>query len=107
MNQNNFAVPQSWRDFITFSLLNPASFDWAKSFLNTQGWQIIRIDSKLEVAVQFSIPQACPVTEAPPCIGFQEEDLLGNDNPEHQTPDKVHSSRECSYKTISCWFSKR
>jgi hypothetical protein len=55
-------VPQSWRNFITVSLLNPSSFECIKQFLGTQAWNIIVDDKAADNLISFSVPKSCPAS---------------------------------------------
>jgi hypothetical protein len=76
-NQNNTSVvdiPVSWFNFITLMLLTPEKFDWAKSFLSSQLWDILKEPMISEDIVQFSIPDKCATSKAPLCIALSNHD---------------------------------
>jgi hypothetical protein len=67
-------IPVSWFNFITLMLLTPEKFDWAKSFLSSQLWNILKEPLLSEDSIQFAIPDKCVTTEAPLCINFYKQD---------------------------------
>jgi hypothetical protein len=67
-------IPVSWFNFITLMLLTPEKFDWAKSFLSSQLWNILKEPLLSEDSIQFAIPDKCVTTEAPLCINLYKQD---------------------------------
>jgi hypothetical protein len=67
-------IPVSWFNFITLMLLTPEKFDWAKSFLSSQLWNILKEPMLSEESIQFAIPDKCVTTEAPLCINLLNQD---------------------------------
>jgi hypothetical protein len=67
-------IPVSWFNFITLMLLTPKKFDWAKSFLSSQLWNILKEPLLSEDSIQFAIPDKCVTTEAPLCINLYKQD---------------------------------
>lgn len=41
-NSNVVQVPENWADIFTVSLLSPHEFNWAKQFLASKAWEIIK-----------------------------------------------------------------
>jgi hypothetical protein len=75
--QNSSAVvdiPVSWFNFFTLMLLTPEKFDWAKSFLSSQLWNILKEPMLSEESIQFAIPDKCATAEAPLCITLSNQD---------------------------------
>ena len=58
-----FQIPVSWFNFITLMLVTPEKFDWAKNFLQSPLWNIIKEPIGTEKTVAFSIPDNCAVQE--------------------------------------------
>lgn len=71
----SFRVPLEWVIFISSTLLTPDKFDWAKSFLKSTMWQIIKDGSSCKECITFYVPDTCPVSMAPICsqVSSQEE----------------------------------
>jgi hypothetical protein len=72
-------IPVSWINFITLMLLTPEKFDWAKSFLSSQLWHILKEPLNNETFVQFAIPDKCVTSKAPSCSSMpaiEEENSL-------------------------------
>jgi hypothetical protein len=65
-------IPVSWINFITLMLLTPEKFDWAKSFLSSQLWNILKEPMNNENFVQFAIPDKCATTKAPTCFSLPD-----------------------------------
>ncbi|KAF8690609.1 hypothetical protein HU200_040979 [Digitaria exilis] len=55
-------VPPEWAAFITASLLNPSSFEWAKRFLNSPAWAFFSQPQTNDFA--FALPSKCPATQS-------------------------------------------
>jgi hypothetical protein len=74
-DKNNFSmvdIPVSWFNFITLMLLTPEKFDWAKGFLSSQLWDILKEPLLKEDTVRFAIPDKCVTTKAPSCVSLSE-----------------------------------
>jgi hypothetical protein len=80
--KNNYSVvdiPVSWINFIALMLLTPEKFDWAKSFLSSQLWHILKEPLNNETFVQFAVPDKCVTSKAPSCSSMpaiEEENSL-------------------------------
>ncbi|CAN6223988.1 unnamed protein product [Urochloa humidicola] len=72
------AIPRNWADFFTAMLLNPGSFEWAKSFLSSQAWA--HFQNSLQEEVHFTLPDNCPSKATLECLGDlpSENSLLAN-----------------------------
>jgi hypothetical protein len=55
------------RIFFIASLLNPASFDWAKNFLSSAASEVILSDSRGDSSISFSIPTKWPTKRKLDC----------------------------------------
>lgn len=53
-------IPSAWVDFFTAILMSPNHFDWAKQFLQSQAWNIIRSSAYNKGSIHFSLPSSCP-----------------------------------------------
>jgi hypothetical protein len=51
---NDIQIPNSWADFFNIVLLNPQRFEWAKSLLTSEAWQIVLKDKESEATLTFS-----------------------------------------------------
>jgi hypothetical protein len=65
-------IPASWFNFITLMLLTPEKFDWAKGFLSSQLWDIMKEPMHKEETVKFAIPDKCVTSQAPSCFSLTE-----------------------------------
>jgi hypothetical protein len=65
-------VPESWVPFFLTRLMDPSSFDWAKSFLGSNSWRVMVGCAPLEDNLQFALPNSCP--DSGPII-CEEDDL--------------------------------
>jgi hypothetical protein len=65
-------IPASWFNFITLMLLTPEKFDWAKGFLSSQLWDILKEPMHKKDTVKFAIPDKCVTTKAPTCFSLSE-----------------------------------
>lgn len=63
-----FEIPQSWSDFFTVLLLNPARFEWAKTFITSKAWELIVSYCPQKHGRQFALPPQCPTTNAHKCL---------------------------------------
>jgi hypothetical protein len=79
-NSSLVDIHVSWFNFITLMLLTPEKFDWAKSFLSSQLWDILKEPMNSEATVQFVIPGTCATSKAPLCIALSDQDE-GNSPP--------------------------
>jgi hypothetical protein len=69
-NSSMVDIPVSWFNFITLMLLTPEKFDWAKGFLSSQLWDILKEPLLKEDSVRFAIPDKCVTTDAPSCVSL-------------------------------------
>jgi hypothetical protein len=85
------SIPQSWADFFTLALMNPAMFDWAKCFLTSNAWNLRLKDRSSEAIVSFSIPNRCPVQEKTQChnIVIEEMDVSDSESVEVRGEDQI------------------
>jgi hypothetical protein len=60
-------IPVSWFNFVTLMLMTPDKFDWAKGFLSSQLWDIIKESVAYEHTISFVIPDKCVADQAPVC----------------------------------------
>jgi hypothetical protein len=65
-------IPASWFNFITLMLVTPEKFDWAKGFLSSQLWDIMKEPMQKETSVKFAIPDKCVTSKAPTCFSLTE-----------------------------------
>jgi hypothetical protein len=69
-----FNIPQSWRDLITVTLLNPSRFEWTRILLRSQAWNIILNDKDTESMNSFSVPQKWHVKSKLLCLNSDSQD---------------------------------
>jgi hypothetical protein len=67
-------IPVSWFNFVTLMLATPEKFDWAKHFLSSQLWDILKEPMITEDTIQFVIPDSCVTSKAPICITMSGQD---------------------------------
>jgi hypothetical protein len=60
-------------------LMTPDKFDWAKGFLSSQLWSIIKESIAYEHTISFVIPDKCVTNQAPVCKLLEES----QESPEH------------------------
>jgi hypothetical protein len=72
-------IPVSWFNFVTLMLMTPDKFDWAKGFLSSQLWSIIKESIAYEHTISFVIPDKCVTNQAPVCKLLEES----QESPEH------------------------
>jgi hypothetical protein len=65
-------IPVSWFNFVTLMLMTPDKFDWAKGFLSSQLWNIIKESIAYEHTISFVIPDKCVANQAPVCQLLEE-----------------------------------
>jgi hypothetical protein len=53
-------IPKDWAAFFTVMLLSPAHFDWAKTFLTSQAWNLLLQCSNSSSFMSFALPPSCP-----------------------------------------------
>jgi hypothetical protein len=71
-------IPVSWFNFITLMLLTPKKFDWAKGFLSSQLWNILKEPMIAEDTIKFVIPDKCVTTKAPLYLAITDVEDLDN-----------------------------
>jgi hypothetical protein len=54
-------VPAAWQEFFISSLLNPTRLDWARTFLSSEGWNVILKENEKETSISFVLPAKCPI----------------------------------------------
>jgi hypothetical protein len=86
-NSHTCEIPVSWFNFVTLMLMTPDKFDWARDFLSSQLWIIIKEPIESEQTISFVIPDKCCVTQAPICKILDESQKLAEDI----TEDDVHA----------------
>ncbi|CAN6193535.1 unnamed protein product [Urochloa humidicola] len=57
------SIPKQWADFFTAMLMNPGSFEWAKSFLSSSALEALHKTN--QQVVHFALPEKCPNKEVP------------------------------------------
>jgi hypothetical protein len=72
-------IPVSWFNFVTLMLMTPEKFDWAKGFLSSQLWSIIKESIASEHTISFVIPDKCVANQAPVCSLLEEEQISPKD----------------------------
>jgi hypothetical protein len=60
-------------------LMTPDKFDWAKDFLYSQLWNIIKEPIESEHTISFVIPDKCTVNQAPVCKLLEETHEISKD----------------------------
>jgi hypothetical protein len=75
---------------MTNALLNPNSFEWAKTLLESMAWSMIVNDSPYETSITFSILKSCPSKELVQCSTLLQDsveaiEIQNNDTPEKQS----------------------
>ncbi|CAN6180256.1 unnamed protein product [Urochloa humidicola] len=70
------SIPHQWADFFTAMLMNPGSFQWAKSFLSSNA--VKALNKNNQPAVLFSLPDKCPSKDPLLCLAKlpTEEDMV-------------------------------
>lgn len=63
---SSVCISPDWAAFFASALLNPGSFDWAKSFLSSPAWAFFANASGSDFP--FALPTSCPVKETTTCI---------------------------------------
>jgi hypothetical protein len=86
-NSSMVDIPVSWFNFITLMLLTPEKFDWAKGFLSSQLWDILKEPLLKEDSVRFAIPDKCVTTDAPSCVSLTE--MIGLPVPSSPSEDSL------------------
>jgi hypothetical protein len=82
-------ILRCWSDFFTKALLDPNSFEWAKSLLESKAWNIILNEKSSETSITFTIPKKCPSQEHVQCSTYLEESSSNADMYQQNTPDKL------------------
>jgi hypothetical protein len=53
-------IPNNWAPFFLFMLMDPKSFEWARSFLSSPTWKLMIECDSSENSLQFALPISCP-----------------------------------------------
>ncbi|OEL23309.1 hypothetical protein BAE44_0015672, partial [Dichanthelium oligosanthes] len=56
-------IPASWAPFFLAALLDPASFEWAKNFLNSSAWSFFTRANGDVISLPIHLPLKCPNPE--------------------------------------------
>jgi hypothetical protein len=67
-------------------LMTPVKFDWAKGFLSSQLWNIIKEPIESKKTIYFVILDKCVVNQAPVCKLIEEAHEVANNN---TMPDEI------------------
>jgi hypothetical protein len=95
-------VTQSWCDFITMILLDPAGFEWGKCLLCLKAWELINSDANPKMSNNFSLPHICPVSTKVGCTVSSGQDISPNtDNNNLQLPEMQDLTASDSLDRIS------
>jgi hypothetical protein len=54
---NGIQIPNSWVNFFNIVLLNPQRFEWAKSLLTSESWELVLKGKESEATLTFCLPQ--------------------------------------------------
>jgi hypothetical protein len=71
-------IPQDWAPFFLKSLLSPATFDWAKSFLLSSPWKAMIETYSGSDHLQFALPPTCPDSVEVMCDSQTDPGLDGS-----------------------------
>lgn len=63
---NAVEIPPAWAAFFTAALLNPSSFEWAKSFLSSPTWAYFSPSDGS--GISFALPAKCPSEASSSCL---------------------------------------
>jgi hypothetical protein len=66
-------IPKDWVAFFTVMLLSPAHFDWAKTFLTSQAWNLLLQCSNSSLFMSFALPSSCPKNAEVRCSALEDE----------------------------------
>jgi hypothetical protein len=66
-------IPKDWAAFFTVMLLSPTHFDWAKSFLSSQAWNMLLQCSNSSSFMSFALPSSCPENAEVRCAALEDE----------------------------------
>jgi hypothetical protein len=83
---STYEIPISWFNFVTLMLMTPVKFDWAKGFLSSQLWNIIKEPIESKKTIYFVILDKCVVNQAPVCKLIEEAHEVANNNTK---PDEI------------------
>ena len=97
-------VPIEWANFMTFALLSPDRFDWAKSLLSSQLWSYILEGSESNTFKSFVILDRCSSKQAPIC---QTTDGLEDTNRPATPPTVSLADKSIAATTSSAFISKK
>lgn len=101
-------VPLDWVDFICATLLTPDKFEWAKMFLKSPMWHIIREGAQHKDYLNFYIPESCPISEAPICSQVPTGGDEGPfSSPPKGSPDKEDVPEEIAFCSSTATQGKR
>jgi hypothetical protein len=53
-------IPDSWAPFFLSMLMDPKSFEWARSFLSSPTWKLMIECDSLGNSLHFALPASCP-----------------------------------------------
>jgi hypothetical protein len=66
-------IPKDWAAFFTVMLFSPAHFDWAKTFLTSQAWNLLLQCSNSSSFMSFALPSSCPKNAEVRCSALEDE----------------------------------
>jgi hypothetical protein len=84
-----------------FSFLNPSSFGWAKSLLESIAWKLIVNDKIDETSISFSLPKICPSDQPVQCSSLLKGDTCHSVSSQQHTTEQQKIGHEDSLIFIS------
>jgi hypothetical protein len=88
-------IPKDWAAFFTVMLLSPTHFDWAKSFLSSQAWNMLLQCSNSSSFMSFALPSSCPENAEVRCAALEaeSEDISSQQGSNSAPPISANSTK--------------
>ena len=67
-SDNIIQVPSDWVNFLSVNFLNPDKFPWAKKFISSSVWDIIKQASSCNSTLPFSVPEIYHSSDVLACL---------------------------------------